>query len=168
MSKTKGNASGNGKKRNFIIFIIMLIVLGLLGASGYMFYQVYNMKSDSSNKKSEEISSVEAKPAPPPIYIQLDTFTVSLKPVPADSDRVLYIGLTLRLKDEESKALIEQFMPEIRSRLLLLFSQQTGPDMASDNGKLQLVDGIKQVISLPLNDHSITVDDVLFNAFILR
>lgn len=169
MSKNKVNASGNGKKRNFIIFILMLIVLGLCGASAYMFHQISSMKSGSHDKAPEAPVSTKAVPAQPPIYFKLDTFTVSLKPVPNENERVLYIGLTLRLKDEKSKVLAEQFLPEIRSRLLLLFSQQTGPDMMTENGKLELIDQIKKIISLPLNDHlSIAVDDVLFNAFILR
>jgi len=169
MSKKENNTPGNGKKRSVIIFIIVIIILILGGLSGYLFYQVSSLKSGAQDKAAETTEAPKVVPAEPPLYVHLDTFTVSLKPVPADSDRVLYIGLTLRLKDEKSKVLLEQFLPEIRSRLLMLFSQQTGPEISTENGKLELMREIKRVVSLPLNDHhTISVDDVLFNAFILR
>lgn len=169
MSEQKEKRSGNGKKRSFIIFILLLIILGLGGASGYLYFQLSGLKSAPQAKAAEVAAQPEAQPARPPIYYPLDTFTVSLKPGTDNVDRVLYIGLTLRLKDEASKALIEQFLPEIRSRLLLLFSQQTGEDMATEEGKRELINQIKKVTGLPLNNHhTIAVDDVLFHAFILR
>ena len=169
MAKTKKKASGSGSKRSFIILLLMLIILALGGISGYMFYKINKMKSQGKTEQKTALSPEKKIAAQPPIYIELETFTVSLKPVENDSDRVLYVGLTLRLKDEKSKALIGQFLPEIRSRLLLLFSQQTGAELATDNGKLELIKKIKEVVRLPLTEHqSATVDDVLFNAFIIR
>lgn len=169
MSKTKQKASGNGKKRNFIIFIMMLIILGLCGYSGYMMYRMSKMNSSPQTKENASSDNKKSMPAKAPIYIEMDTFTVSLKPAENDNDRVLYIGLTLRLKDENSKEMVEQYMPEVRSRLLMLFSQHTGSELATDAGKLALIKQIKDVLSLPLAEqHSIAVDDVLFHAFILR
>jgi flagellar FliL protein len=169
MPKNKKNASGNGSKRSFIILLLMLIILGLGGISGYMYYQIHKMNYHHQDNQNTTLPTEKNIAAQPPIYTELETFTVSLKPVENDSDRVLYVGLTLRLKDEKSKALIGQFLPEIRSRLLLLFSQQTGSELATDTDKHELISKIKDVISLPLaGQQSATVDDVLFNAFILR
>jgi len=169
MPKTKKKASGNGSKRSFIFLLLMLIILGLGGISGYMYYQLHKIKSQDQEKQNITSPTEKNIASQSPIYIELDTFTVSLKPVENDSDRVLYVGLTLRLKDEKSKALIAKFLPEIRSRLLLLFSQQTGAELATDNGKLELIKKIKDVVSLPLAEQqSAKVEDVLFNAFILR
>lgn len=169
MSKTKQKASGNGSKRKFIVFIVMLIILALCGFSGYLLYRMSKMNSSPQIKDNASLNSKKSTPPKAPIYIQMDTFTVSLKPVENDSDRVLYIGLTLRLKDENAKALVQQYMPEVRSRLLVLFSQQTATELTTDAGKFALTKKIKDVISLPLvEQHSIAVDDVLFNAFIIR
>ncbi|MXP50550.1 flagellar basal body-associated protein FliL [Pantoea sp. Eser] len=172
MPKTKKKASGKGSKRSLIILLLMLIIPALGGMAGYMFYQINTIKSQGKAEKetAQKTESAEKNvAAKQPIYIELDTFTVSLKPVENDSGRVLYVGLTLRLKDENSKVLIGQFLPEVRSRLLLLFSQQTGAELATETGKLDLIRKIKDVVSLPLTDqHHATVDDVLFNAFIIR
>lgn len=169
MPRKKKNASDNRSKSSFIVLLLMLIILGMGGVSGYMFYQIHKIKSQGDVNKDTTSSTEKNIPAPSPIYIELETFTVSLKPTEGDSDRVLYVGLTLRLKDEKSKVLIGQFMPEIRSRLLLLFSQQTGAELATDNGKLELINKIKNVVNLPLTgQQSAVVNDVLFNAFIIR
>lgn len=169
MPKTKQKASRNGKGRSFIFLILILIILGLCGLAGYTLYQLHNIKSTVHEKQN--ISSVRQKSVslPAPIYIPLDAFTVSLKAGETGSDRVLYIGLTLRLKDENAKVLLEKFMPEIRSHLLILFSQQTEDELAKDSGKIELINKIKSVINLSLTDqHGVIVTDVLFNAFILR
>lgn len=169
MPKTKQKASGNGKNRSFIFLITILIILGLGALAGYTLYQIHSMKSTMQAKEKGPSSAQKSVPVAPPIYIPLDTFTVSLKPGETGSDRVLYIGLTLRLKDENAKTLLQQFMPEIRSRLLLLFSQQTGDQLATDSGKVELINKIKSVVNLPLgNQHTAIVTDVFFNAFILR
>ncbi|HEY3590896.1 MAG TPA: flagellar basal body-associated protein FliL [Buttiauxella sp.] len=165
--KNKKNDSGSGKKSSIVILLLLLLVIAACGVAGFTFYEMNKMKKDvASTDKVEEAVAV-----PVPMYVPLETFTVSLKPDSQenDSDHVLYIGLTLRVKNDESKELIEKFLPEIRSRLLILFSQQTSEYLSTDEGKRNLIDKIKTVANQPLADkHSANVTDVLFNAFILR
>lgn len=68
---------------------------------------------------------------PSPVFYALDTFTVNL----GDADRVLYIGITLRLKDEATRSRLSEYLPEVRSRLLLLFSRQDAAVLATEEGK---------------------------------
>jgi len=58
----------------------------------------------------------------------------------------------------------------VRSRLLLLFSRQDAAQLASDEGKRQLVTAIKETLSPPLvpGQPKQEVTDVLYTAFILR
>ena len=170
MPKTKQKASGGGSKRLLVILIIVLIIAGLCGLAGYTFYQLDSMKSALQNQGGDvAVTKKNLPPPPPPIYVPLDAFTVSLKPGENGSERVLYIGLTLRVDDETSKETLQQFLPEVRSRLLLLFSQQTGEGLATDNGKTELLKKTKEVVNRPLTEHhKLVVTDVLFNAFILR
>ncbi|HCR1907783.1 TPA: flagellar basal body-associated protein FliL [Enterobacter kobei] len=169
MPKTKQKVSGNGKKHSFIFFMMVLIILGLAALAGYAFYQMHIIQSAQQAEINTSSPAKKTVPAPSPIYVPLDAFMVSLKPGENDGDRVLYIGLTLQLKDESSKLLLQQFMPEVRSRLLLLFSKQTGDELATDSGKVELINKIKSAVNLPLaNQQSVMVTDVLLNAFILR
>lgn len=163
MPKKNKNDAGSGKKNTLVIFLLLLLVVGACGMAGYTFYEMNKMKKDDG--AGEVKQTVVAVPT----YIPLDTFTVSLKPMARQHDRVLYIGLTLRVKDDDAKALIEKFLPEIRSRLLMLFSQQTFDVLSTDEGKQQLTIKIKDAVNQPLAvNHSAGVTDVLYNAFILR
>ncbi|MGC6744780.1 flagellar basal body-associated protein FliL [Escherichia coli] len=103
---------------------------------------------------------------PPPVFYALDTFTVNL----GDADRVLYIGITLRLKDEATRSRLSEYLPEVRSRLLLLFFAsgccRTGDRRRQEN----LIAEIKTTLSTPLvaGQPKQDVTDVLYTAFILR
>lgn len=103
---------------------------------------------------------------PSPVFYALDTFTVNL----GDADRVLYIGVTLRLKDEATRSRLSEYLPEVRSRLLLLFSRQDAAVLATEEGKKNLIAEIKTTLSTPLvaGQPKQDVTDVLYTAFILR
>ncbi len=66
---------------------------------------------------------------------------------------------------------LNDYLPEVRSRLLLLFSRQDACALATDGqGKQALVDAIKQTLATPLvnGQPKQEVTDVLYTAFILR
>lgn len=56
---------------------------------------------------------------------------------------MLYIGITLRLKDEATRSRLSEYLPEVRSRLLLLFSRQDAAVLATEEGKKNLIAEIK-------------------------
>lgn len=162
MPKDKKNAAGN-RKSTFLVALLLLVVAGVIGIGGYVYIELRKLKNHGIG--GDSVAAVQHTPT----YVPLDTFTVSLKPTDKEDGRVLYIGLTLRVKDNKSQDLVQQFLPEIRSRLLMLFSRQTAESLSTDAGKQRLIENIKQDINLPLGDNQIVmVTDVLFNAFILR
>jgi flagellar FliL protein len=165
--KNKKNDSGTGKKSSMVIFLLLFLVIAACGVAGFTFYEMNKIKNGVAKTDKTEESVV----ALAPVYVPLETFTVSLKPDSQgeDADHVLYIGLTLRVKNDDSKQLIEKFLPEFRSRLLFLFSQHSAEFLSTDDGKRDLMDKIKTVVNQPLADkHSADVSDVLFYAFIIR
>lgn len=169
MPKTKQNAAGRGKKRALIILLLALALASVAALAGYTFYQLHSMQSALHRDADKQAQNKKEAPPAPPVYVPLDSFTVSLRPGEKEADRVLYIGLTLRLKDKQAETTLRQFLPEIRSRLLLLFSQQTGEALATEGGKVALMQQIKETLNRPLADgQRVAVADVLFNAFILR
>lgn len=152
--------SALAKKSRRPIWIPLLVLVALLAcaAAGYAWWRLHQQPAAAAN----------AAPPPPaaPVFWPLDTFTVNL----GDADRVLYIGITLRLKDEATRARMNEYLPEVRSRLLLLFSRQDAAQLVSDGGKQKLVDAIKQTLAAPLvpGQPKQVVTDVLYTAFILR
>ncbi|MBH1928813.1 flagellar basal body-associated protein FliL [Serratia rubidaea] len=152
------------KKRPLLVILLLLITVAACGAAGYSWWLL--------QQKEHGGSPAAAKPQPPaaPVFMPLDTFTVNLMTPDNDPDRVLYIGLTLRLPDEATRRQMNDFLPEVRSRLLMLLSRQEAVQLANEQGKQQLVAQIKQVLSPPLvnGQPKQVVSDVLFTAFILR
>ena len=146
-------------KRSIWIPLLVLITLAACATAGYSYWRMQQEPSSAAAK-------AEAPPPPAPVFYPLDTFTVNL----GDADRVLYVGITLSLKDEETRARLNDYLPEVRSRLLLLFSRQDASALATDVGKQKLVDAIKQTLATPLvnGQPKQEVTDVLYTAFILR
>jgi len=151
-------ASKKGRRRTIWMPLLVLITLAACASAGYSYWR---LQQDASGEQVQ-------KPEPPsaPIFYALDTFTVNL----GDADRVLYIGITLRLADEPTRQRLSEFLPEVRSRLLLLFSRQDANVLATEDGKLKLIDAIKSTLATPLvaGKNPQVVSDVLYTAFILR
>ena len=144
-------------KRSLWIPILVFITLAACASAGYSYWHSHQVAADDK---------AQQRVVPSPVFYALDTFTVNL----GDADRVLYVGITLRLKDEATRARLNDYLPEVRSRLLLLFSRQDASALATDVGKQKLVDAIKQTLATPLvnGQPKQEVTDVLYTAFILR
>ena len=126
-------------------------------SAGYSYWHSHQVAADDK---------AQQRVVPSPVFYALDTFTVNL----GDADRVLYIGITLRLKDEATRSRLSEYLPEVRSRLLLLFSRQDAAVLATEEGKKNLIAEIKTTLSTPLvaGQPKQDVTDVLYTAFILR
>jgi flagellar FliL protein len=151
-------AQTKGRKRSLWMPLLVLITLAACATAGYSYWRMQQEPSPAQASKPE--------PPPAPVFFALDTFTVNL----GDADRVLYIGITLRLKDDATRQRFSEFLPEVRSRLLLLFSRQDAAALATDEGKQKLVEAIKNTLAPPLvaGQPQQVVSDVLYTAFILR
>ncbi|MDX6020003.1 flagellar basal body-associated protein FliL [Scandinavium sp. V105_16] len=145
-------------KRSIWIPLLVLVTLAACATAGYSYWRLQQHPTADAKK--------EVPPPPAPVFWALDTFTVNL----GDADRVLYVGITLRLKDEATRTRLNEYLPEVRSRLLLLFSRQDASKLATDTGKQDLVNAIKQTLAPPLvaGQPKQEVTDVLYTAFILR
>lgn len=167
-NKNKKSTSGGGF-RSLLTTLMFLIAVIACGLAGYMFWE---MKSAQPAANAAPEGQNQAKPVVvnvEPLYQTLNTFTVSLKPTANESDRVLYLGISVRVADQPSLVTLEKFLPEYRSRLFILLTQQTFEALSTDEGKSQLIASIKKELSIPLTHaQAIQPTDVLINEFILR
>ncbi|MDR0217994.1 MAG: flagellar basal body-associated protein FliL [Enterobacteriaceae bacterium] len=151
------------RKRKNPIWMILLILIAVLGVAigGYSWWA---MKQSSNN------STENAKVIDTPVFMALEPFTVNLIDDEDHFDRVLYVGVTLRLPDQNTRQRFHDYLPEVRSRMLLLLSRQKSTDLAKDDGKVRLVKDIKQTLSPTLipGEPNQAITDVLFTTFILR
>ncbi|MCZ3383833.1 flagellar basal body-associated protein FliL [Kosakonia sp. SOY2] len=164
----KKQAAQSGKKSPLLALLILLILVGMCAGGAYAYMEINKLKTQVANgsdgkKPAEEVEQAE------PVYLDLDTFTVSLKPDAQENDRILYIGLTLKVNDTAAKAMLEKHLPEVRSNLLVLFSQQTAAELVDDKAKETLALKTKDAVNASLaGQPQPMVTNVLFNAFILR
>lgn len=166
-NKNKKVASGGGS-RSLLMTFLFLTAVAACGISGYLFWEM------KFAKPAQEMVEGDASAAPAlvqvePLYASMNTFTVSLKPTANESDRVLYLGLSIRVAEQKSLTVLEKYLPEYRSRIFMLLTHQTYEDLATDEGKRHLITTIQNELNKPLAfNQSIRVTDVLINEFILR
>lgn len=166
MSNENTKATSGGKSRSLLGILLVLITIAACGFAGYMFWEM-KMAKPATEKVAEEKAAAPVNIEP--LYQSMSTFTVSLKPTEKESDRVLFLGLSVRVADKESLLMLEKFLPEYRSRLFMLLTQQTYEALSTDEGKRQLINNIKNELNQPLEQNQkISSTDILINEFILR
>lgn len=153
-------------------FILLLIVI--IGASigGTMLF--LNRSSMSSPAPAPQANSVlPAAPAAPPvvpapIFAELEPFTVTL--YGETRNRILYTAITLRLTDDASRKQIQDYMPEVRDRILKVLSAQELAKIQTPDGRQALSAALKADLSRPFAAQlpGPQVADVLFTAFVVQ
>ncbi|WP_176456877.1 flagellar basal body-associated protein FliL [Bordetella genomosp. 5] len=105
---------------------------------------------------------------PAPIFIPLEAFTVTLQS--PETERILHVGLTLRVSDDQTRQRIEKYMPEVRSRILMTLSAQSPQAVQTAQGKNDLAAAIAQTVNRPFSPlpDGQYVTDVLFTAFVVQ
>jgi Flagellar basal body-associated protein len=118
MEEEKTDKPKRSRLRTLLIIFLTLSLVTTGGGVAYWFW-LEKQSVSTDEPKAPVIEKVD------PVYVPLNTFTVSLKPTEEEADRVLYLGITVSFIDSQSSATLAKFMPEYRSRLFMLFTQQT-------------------------------------------
>ena len=123
-------AESSGGSKKLLWVMIILVLLSSAGAAAAI-YLVLDQRNSSDSGEAQQ-QTVELTP---PVFTRIEPFTVNL----ADDrygSRLLYTGITLRVGNEQSKTIIEEHMPQVRSRLLILLSGgQTSQRTHLDRGE---------------------------------
>ncbi|OCG60091.1 MULTISPECIES: flagellar basal body-associated FliL family protein [unclassified Gilliamella] len=150
------------KKVSALNLILILITLSAISAAAYLWFQGY-LKDTTKVQEEPEIVS--------PVFLTLKPFTISL-PVAEDNiemTKILYVGVVLRVNDENQKTVLLDYLPEVRSDILLLTSKQYINKLKQEAGKIDLQEQIKNTLSRKYNaKHWVNIDEVLFTDFIIR
>ncbi|KFA58363.1 hypothetical protein A9G34_04835 [Gilliamella sp. Choc4-2] len=154
--------STNKKKISVVNIILILITLLAVGACGYLWFQ--NQPKDTHHIQEEQ-------PVLSPVFLTLKPFTLSLPKSEdnADINKIVYVGMVLRVADEKQKSILLEYLPEVRSDILLLISKQYVSNLKQESGKIDLQEKIKMTLTRQYDaKHWVKVDEVLFTDFILR
>ncbi|MFC3285184.1 flagellar basal body-associated protein FliL [Litchfieldella rifensis] len=143
----------------------ILIILFSMGSSVAVFYF---MDGRADAPVQAEVAP-EPKRGPVPIFVKIEPFTVNVQSRDYDQ-RLLYVGLSLQVGDEMTRELLEEHMPQVRSRLLMLLSSQQAETLTTPDGKQALSARILTLFERPLTDPQppLAVNDVLYTEFIVQ
>ncbi|UYG02095.1 flagellar basal body-associated protein FliL [Halomonas sp. LR3S48] len=158
MAKSTGGSSK-------LLWLMILLVLLSTAAAGAAIYMVMNDRNgdDEGNLQTQQVERQA------PIFVKIDPFTVNL----ADDNfgsRLLYAGISLKVGNDETREILNEHMPQVRSRLLMLFSGKQASELTTPNGKRHLSQEVIAMLSEPLTEPqpSLEIQDVLFTEFIVQ
>jgi len=150
------------------------LCLALLSIGATLYVAAPQVFSGAS-RTLPEASAVQADVAPPPaviaapIFLELEPFTVVLRDA-LGHRRILYVGVTLHLEDAPSRALFDEYMPEVRDRILGKLSAQDATEVQTPNGRLQLTQDLTRSLQMPYHPQlpAPRIRKVLFTAFVVQ
>ncbi len=140
------------RKRLWMIIAALVLLLG--AAAG-----AYLTMKPAAEKKPEPVVVA------PPVFMELEPFTVNL-----NDDHILQSSLSLQLRSEEDTEQMKRYLPQVRSRLLMLISARDAESLKSPEGKETLARDIgarlQQAYATGLKPPVIT--GVFFTAFVIQ
>lgn len=122
------------------VVVLLLVVAG--GAAAWVM---------SSRQALDEDGNPIAKasaPAAAPTFLPLETMVVNL--ADPGGERFAQIGITLELQDSKTVDAVKQYMPSIRSGILMLVSQRNSDELLMREGKEKLAADIAREVARPL------------------
>lgn len=152
---------GKSKKKLFLIIGIAIIAIVVGGSAGALYL----------NKKNVSKKAVVAHaPAKPPVFLNVDSFTVNLQSESEYGDQYLQIAFTLQVGDADQVEIIKLNMPQVRNRILMLLSSKKPSEIASIEGKKQLSNQIVALLNQPFYPQAKPqeVTSVFFTSFIIQ
>ena len=150
------------KSRSLLLIGLLIVLLAVASSVAVYFFLDARDGSEATEVDDEPVE------APVPIFVTINPFTVNLQ---SDyGDRLLYVGLSLRVGDEATSTFLTQHMPEVRSRLLMLLSGKSAEELIKPEGKVQLKQQILDLFNEPITtpQPTLSIDDVLFSDFIVQ
>jgi flagellar FliL protein len=133
-------------KKMLIIIIVAVVVLALAGAGGAFFILKKNTAAQSEDHEDQDApANHAADPGKPPTFLPLDSMVVNL--ADPSGNRVVQLGITLRVQDAHTSDAIKVFMPTIRNDILIVVSKRTADEVLSAGGKEKLANEILEQVS---------------------
>ena len=146
----EGAPAEKPKSKKMLIIIIAAVVLLALSGGGAAFFLMKKKPADEEGHGEEEKAPpkvVHKAPDPkkPPTYLPMDNMVVNL--ADPGGGRFVQLGITLKLDDPKTADTVKQYMPSIRSAVLIAVSQRTADELLAAEGKEKLTKAIIRATS---------------------
>lgn len=151
------------KSKKMLFIIIGLVLLLVIGGAGAAF-----MLMGGKGKKGDDEHAEEKAVAKAPVFVVIDPFVVNLQS--ENGDQFLQVALTLQVPSADTAATLKLFMPQVRSRLLMVLSSKKASELLSSEGKHNLTDEIIDQLGEPFagNSKGPTITDVFYTSFVIQ
>ncbi len=159
-SSSLPTAAAAPRSSKLLIGLLVLTSLAALAGGGFALSR--------SSLFAQEAPAAAPKAMPKPIFVTLEPLTVNVQS--EGRSRFLHIGMALKVNDEQAKAQLVEFMPELRSRLLLLLSNRQPETLLSTQDKAKLAEEIRTELNRPLSPEAQpqAIAGVSFNTFVVQ
>lgn len=147
---------------------VIIIVAASIGGTLLYYKNTGFGQANAEFSESRPAVAEKAVPLPVPIFTPLEPFTVTVRN--EQSQRILYVAITLRLANESSRRIVTEYMPEVRDRVLRKLSEQRPDHVQTPEGRQALVQILTSTLQDPYMPHNKGPDitSVLFTAFVVQ
>lgn len=133
----------SSKKLIVIGAIVALLVVIGGGAAWFMM-----SRHGGDEEEGAAPRKAAATKGAPPTFLALENMVVNL--ADPGGDRFAQVGITLELEDAKTAEQVKQYLPAIRSGILMLISQRSAQELLAREGKEKLANDILREVSRPL------------------
>lgn len=166
MSETAAVPPASNKKKRFLVAGVLVAIVLSISAAGAFFFFKSRLHDEEDDDAQLTTPSVERKSGAreakmPPVFLQLDPFTFNL--ADRDAEHMAQLTLTLEIADSQVAEQIKQFMPLIRSDILLLLCRKHAHELRTEEGKVLLAAELLVTASGALG-HKLPIQAVLRRA----
>ncbi|RYF07265.1 MAG: flagellar basal body protein FliL [Comamonadaceae bacterium] len=140
-------APAKSKKMVIILAVVVLLVVAG-GAAAWFLLANRHAAEEGEEGAPKQQAQQSAAPKTPPTFLPMENMVVNL--ADPGGDRFAQIGITLELADAKTEASVKQYLPSIRSGILMLVSQRTSEELLGREGKEKLAVDIRREVSKPL------------------
>ncbi|MGZ5817964.1 MAG: flagellar basal body-associated protein FliL, partial [Burkholderiaceae bacterium] len=157
------------KKKAILIAGVAAVVLGAAGGGAYYFAGGSPSAPADPDAPVAEEAKAKSEPEKPPLFVVVEPFTVNLQH-DGPADQFLQISFSLQLADQKQEELFKLYLPQARSRLLLLLSGKKASEISTVEGKKKLAEEIVAQLKIPFSPQGAPLDvrDVFFTSFVIQ
>lgn len=131
-------------KKMLLIVVAVVLILVFAGLGTVMYLNKQRAAAELGDEERPVAKHVETAP---PTYLPLDNMVVNL--ADQGGERVAQVGITLELQNAAAAEKVKQYLPTIRSDVLLLVSQRTSEELLKIEGKEKLAKDILRAAAEP-------------------
>lgn len=148
MSANAPAAPAKEKTKSKKMLVIIIAVVVLLVVAGGAAAWLLSSRAHPKDEDAEEPAPAKEAAKTPPTFLPMENMVVNL--ADPGGERFAQIGITLEVADAKTADQVKQYLPSIRSGILIAVSQRTSGELLQKEGKERLANDILREVSKPL------------------